>query len=357
MPPPIHGSSLVGSWLKNSSHVHENLNSKFINILFSKDISSSGKFSFFKFFQSFRILVYLNFNLLFFRPDLCYFALSTTGLAFYRDCVYVLVLKIFKIKIVYHLHNKGIYNFSKSKFNSYLYKFVFKNNKVILLSEYLYYDIEKFVIPENVYFCPNGIPEVNNNLRSNYDALNLPVKILFLSNLIESKGPMVLLKSLIILKSKNIPFEAFFVGGEGDLSYDYVNNFIKSNDLLDSAFVLGKKFDLEKDKIFSESDIFVFPTFYSNECFPLVLLEALQFKLPIVSTNEGGIPSILEDSHNGFLIERQSPEDLAEKLELLINDSDLRKDFGSNGLLKFKSCYTLPIWEKRIKSIIMNELL
>ena len=53
-------------------------------------------------------------------------------------------------------------------------------------------------------------------------------------------------------------------------------------------------------KYVKREDVFVFPTFYHNECFPLVLLEAMQHHLPCISTTEGGIPGIIDDKETGY---------------------------------------------------------
>mgnify|MGYP000662395086 CR=1 FL=1 len=52
---------------------------------------------------------------------------------------------------------------------------------------------------------------------------------------------------------------------------------------------------------------------------PLVLLEAMEQSLPCISTNEGGIPGIIEEGKTGFIVEKHSPQQLAEKIEYLID--------------------------------------
>ena len=64
---------------------------------------------------------------------------------------------------------------------------------------------------------------------------------------------------------------------------------------------MGRKYGEEKERLFRESDIFVFPTYYDIECFPLVLLEAMQYGLPCVNTDEGGIRDIVVND-SGFTV-------------------------------------------------------
>ncbi|MDR0506431.1 MAG: glycosyltransferase, partial [Dysgonamonadaceae bacterium] len=72
----------------------------------------------------------------------------------------------------------------------------------------------------------------------------------------------------------------------------------------------------------------------------------------VISTNEGGIPDIVEDGISGFIVEKQNPEMLAAKIEELINHSELRINMGVAGQKKFKENYTLEIFEKRMCEIL-----
>lgn len=118
------------------------------------------------------------------------------------------------------------------------------------------------------------------------------------------------------------------------------------------AIYLGKKYGDEKNEEYAKSDIFVFPTFYPNECFPLVLLEAMQQGLPCISTNKGGIASIIDDGKTGFLVEKRNSLLLADKLEVLLKDKKLRMDMGIVGKEKFEQKFTLSKFEERMLKIL-----
>src|SRR5690606_13005950 len=135
-------------------------------------------------------------ELLIFRPRLCYLAISAKGGAFYKDAVVALFVRLLGIEIVYHFHNKGVIDNQGKLLDNQLYRFVFGNSHVILLSKHLYYDIQKYVLPERVSYCPNGVPQEKIlSKRKVIDDHNLSVQLLFLSNLIESKGVFILLKA------------------------------------------------------------------------------------------------------------------------------------------------------------------
>lgn len=350
LPPPIHGSSIMGRYIKESKLINNNLQTEYINLLASRNVSNSGKISLRKIFKFIKIWFILFGKLIIKRPNVCYLALTATGIAFYKDVLLVALLKCFRVKRIYHLHNKGISIKQDRLIYYYLYKYVFKNAKVILLSKLLYYDIKCFVKYKDVYICPNGIPEIK--ISDKKISKNKILNLLFLSNLIESKGVFVLLDALAILNKRGLEFECNFVGGEGDISLNEFNKRVRDLNLLSKVFYKGKKYGKEKELFFLKSDIFVFPTFYSNECFPLVLLEALKYGIPIITTNEGAILEIMEDGKFGFLVEKKNIEDLANKIELLIKNEELRNQMSILAQKKFVNNYTLFQYEKRICEII-----
>ncbi|EXZ16445.1 glycosyltransferase, partial [Bacteroides fragilis] len=107
-----------------------------------------------------------------------------------------------------------------------------------------------------------------------------------------------------------------------------------------------------KEKYLREADLFVFPTYYNNECFPLVLLEAMEYSLPCISTNEGGITDIIEESKTGYIVEKQNPKILAQQIEYLLDHPELRKQMGQAGKNKFQKEFTLEKFEERMKTIL-----
>ena len=349
VPPPVHGSSIVGGFIKESTQINNAFNSNYINLGTSNSIDEIGKKGIAKVVTYFKIILKVFKQLMVFKPDLVYLAMTAKGVAFYKDMIMVFLAKLLGVQLVIHFHNKGVSINQNKTLDNFLYKRVFNYTKVILLSKYLYSDIKNYVKKENVFYCPNGIPEMNTT-KSNAIIKNETVQLLFLSNLLESKGVYVLLDALSILKNKEMKFTCNFVGGIGDINEDDFNNKVNSLQLHDCVNYLGKKFDEEKIAIFNSSDIFVHPSY--SDCFPLVLLEASQFKLPMVSTLEGAIPEIINDGINGFLVPKRDADALADKLDLLIKDESLRAKLGNAAYEKYLNQYTLSKFENRLTHIL-----
>ena len=351
LPPPVHGSAMVGQYINDSKVVDNTFDAKFINLSTSLTIEEIGKNPIIKISRYFKLVFKLIKYLLGFNLETVYLAITAKGVGFYKDLPLALLVKLFGKKLVLHYHNKGVSKYQHRFLDNLLYYTLFKNTKVILLSERLYKDVSKYVKKENVFLCPNGIPVINLEDKSFLKKNSVP-KLLFLSNLIETKGVYVLLHALKILNDCGVEFDCNLVGGEGDISLMKLNQKINDLKLQNCVSYLGKKYSHDKYKIFQSSNMFLFPTHYQNECFPLVLLEAMMFGLPIIATNEGGIPDIVKNGETGFIVDKQNPEKLAEKIKHLIDNPEQASFMGEKGRQYFLEKYTLEVFERRIVHIL-----
>ena len=349
-PPPVHGSAIVGLQIKVSKIVNEAFDCRYVNLGTSINVEEIGRGKIVKLFRYFAIFWRIFRSVIFNRPDLCYFSITAKGTPFYKDALLVLLVKLFGIKVVYHFHNKGVSIMQNRYLDNILYRLVFKHSNVILLSKYLYDDIQKYIIKEHVYYCPNGIPAIEI-MQSKKEEGNV-VEILFLSNLIESKGIFALLEICKLLQHRKLIFHCTIVGGIGDVDEHQLRSKLQEMDLINQVNYEGKKLGKEKEEVFANTDIFIHPTL--NDCFPLVILEAMQYSLPVVSTIEGGIPDIVEDGVTGYLVPKKDVETMAEKLEMLINNLELRHRLGKAGRQKYEREFTLEIFEQRLKSTLQQ---
>lgn len=358
LPPPVHGAAMVGRFIQQSDIINESFNATYINLSTSGKVTEVGKGGISKIFATLKLTAKVVKALLKVDYDLCYMTLTAKDYGYYKDFIIVAVLKTFGKKIIYHFHNKGVSTRQSYSLDNLLYKFTFKATKSILLSSLLYPDIEKYVKRSNVFVCANGIPGIENTFdaEKSLRKTNKTCQLLFLSNMVIEKGVLVLFEACKLLKEKNINFQCHFVGDWSDVTEKMFNQRVIDYGLSNYFFAHGKKYNNEKFEFYNTADIFVFPTFYHNECFPLVLLEAMQFNLPIVSTNEGGIADIVSDGENGFIVPKNNAFDLAEKLELLINDENLRAQMGKASRVRFEKRFTLNHFENCLSDILKKAL-
>ena len=351
LPPPVHGSALVGGYIRDNLFIHERFNCRFFNLGTSTSVEEIGKNPAGKLLRYLKLILNVKKELHSFRPDICYMTISARGIGFYKDALIVCLVRLFDVKRVYHFHNKGIMAKQEFFFDNLLYRVVFKNADVILLSKHLYPDLKKYIPEDRVHYCPNGIPDLKREMKSNKDGMAKSIpELLFLSHLFESKGIFILVEALRILKIKGCTFHCTIIGGVGDVTEEQMEDTIKETGLTGFVNLAGKRYGDEKKSAFEMADIFVHPTF--NDCLPLVLLEAMQYSLPIVSTPEGAIPDVVEDGVSGFLVPQRDAVELADKLEALIHDPDLRQKMGAAGRARYEAQFTLERFERRMVEIL-----
>lgn len=357
MPPPVHGASMMGKYIHDSELINLEFNCHYINLTTASKLEDIGTMSISKIWYFVHLIKLIWDKVREVTPDLVYVTPNAKGGAFYKDFIVVEFLKLMGCKVVVHYHNKGVSTKQDCWVYNQSYRRFFKGIDVILLGKSLHKDVEKYVGRNHVYLCPNGIPVGELFKKDNAKISNdIPV-LLFLGNLIESKGVIVFLDALKILKDKGCVFMCNFVGGEtADIDVERFNNEVAARGLQDVTWYLGKKFDKEKEDAYRQSDIFVFPTYYENECFPLVLLEAMEHGLPCISTSEGAITDIIEDGVNGLIVERRNSYSLADKIEMLLNDKERRVKMSKEAERTFFEKFTLAIFEKRMCEIL-NQLL
>lgn len=362
MPPPVHGAAMVGQYIHDSKLINEKFEGHYINLTTAKNLQDIGKVGFRKFVDFVMLLRRIRKSLKTINPELVYVTPNACGGAFYKDYIVVQMIKRMGYQVVVHYHNKGVSTRQNRFLDSFLYQRFFKGIKVILLSECLYGDVKKYVKREDVFVCGNGIPDVIENsacsetVASDHIDGKVP-HVLFLSNLLISKGVVVLLDSLKVLKEKGCRFVCDFVGGETvEMDAAMFQAEVAKRELEGMVVYHGRKYGNDKEAFLNAADMFVFPTFYHNECFPLVLLEAMQHHLPCVSTTEGGIPGIIDEDKTGFLVPKHDAENLAEKIQVLLTDAELRQRMGKAGREKFEKEFTLEVFEKRMAEILRENV-
>ena len=357
LPPPVHGAAMVGKYIRDSWRINEAFDCHYINLATAKDLTDIGKVGWKKLVRFAGLLHAIRREVKALRPDLVYVTPNACGGAFYKDFVVVEMLKRMGCRVVAHYHNKGVKTHQDRRLDNRLYRRFFRNLKVVLLASTLYVDVQKYVGKASVFFCPNGLPETADPEEKGKEERTIP-RILFLSNLIVGKGVLVLLDALRTLRRRGCRFRCDIVGGEtAELNGEGLDAYLVGAGLNDCVYYAGRRYGEEKAAYWREADVFVFPTFYANECFPLVNLEAMEWGLPIVTTDEGGIPDMVVDGENGLVVpcrwkngtnQGPDPEELADALERLLADEALRRRMGENGHRRFETLFTLRAFEEKM---------
>ena len=352
LPPPVHGASMMNNYVKKSKIINDAFSVFILPLQFADNLEDIGNFSFNKITKMFGFSFKLIKTLFRIKPKLVYFTLAPFGGAFYRDALFVFLIKLFRVKIIFHLHGKGIIDESQNAFKRKIYQFVFKNTYVITLSKMLDYDIEK-VHYGKIFNLANGI-EIYEGEKIIDQKEKL--RILYLSNLVITKGVVDLVNALALIGEIGVDYQVDIVGNSADISILELKELIERKGISKRVNVLGPKYGNEKWEALQNSDIFVLPTYFKNECFPLVLLEAMQMNNAIISTNNGAIEEIIENC--GILVPQNSPKELAIAIKELLSDPERIQRLKEKSRIEFDKKYTLEIFEinfVKILNTVLNE--
>ncbi|WP_031529592.1 glycosyltransferase family 4 protein [Dyadobacter crusticola] len=358
IPPPVHGAAMAGTFIRNSALINDEFDTTYINLSTSTHLKESGKGSFKKLGALLNIQYRVISALIRRNYDLCYVTLNASGPGFYKDMLIVAICKLFGKKIIYHFHNKGVDTSKKTRINDFLYRYAFNNAFSILISKYLYSDVKNYAKQSNVFFCAYGIPESTETAKVHTQIAESesPCRLLFLSNMMQEKGVYVLAEACKILKERGLQFECNFVGAWSDVTKEAFEIKVKELGLEKMVFGHGAKYNSDKLAFFNNSDVFVFPTYYHYETFGIVNLEAMQHSLPVVSCPEGGIPDIVVDGQTGYLVPQKDVNALADKLEILILNPELRKAMGKEAKARFEQYFRLETFETNIRDILKTAI-
>lgn len=181
------------------------------------------------------------------------------------------------------------------------------------------------------------------------------VNFLYLGNLIPEKGVLVLLEACRILAKEHKTFRCHIVGaGTKALCVEECRTLVENLNLVDVVEVHGPLYGDEKEKMWERCDVFVFPTFYHNECFPLVILEAMQHALLVIATPVGAIPDMVIDEKTGHLVPIQDVKALSDTMLLIMNNTSLLRRMGERGHERYLDNYTTKHFEENLTDILRS---
>lgn len=174
--------------------------------------------------------------------------------------------------------------------------------------------------------------ELSKSLPETYNLKPETYLIGAVANLYKTKGLEYLIKSAHILNTKHIIQNTkYIIIGEGK-QRKKLESLIKKYNLENQVFLLGRIPDAHQ--YLKAFDVFVLPSL--KEGFPWIILEAMAAGLPIISTNVGALPEIIEDGKEGILIKPKNPEIMAEKTLKLIENPKLAQGLRNQAIEKLK---------------------
>jgi len=349
VPEPITGESIINNMVFRDFSKYFNVKMDLINTSTSDFGQTVGKFSLRKLVSSL-IRYPLAYKILF--SDVIYVTPGQTFLGALRFLPYLLISRILRKKVVVHIHGNKLHSEFKNLYTAFrpIFSFIYNLADVgIVLSPMLKKNLEEIKFKGKIFYLNNFIEDSLVNLDINKKTKS-DIKIIYLGNLLKEKGILDLLQSLRILKENNYDFTAVIAGNLDNNIKEPFFSFLK--ELGDSVEYVGVVRGEAKKELLLSSNVFVLPSFLEHEAQPVSMLEAMASGNIIITTNQGAIPDIIKDRKNGFIVKKNNPEDLANKIIFVGNNlSKLRPMINSN-YLEVNKNYSKKIFFRELYGIL-----
>ncbi len=240
---------------------------------------------------------------------------------FYYALLVSALCKFYNLKYIPILHGGDLPNRLQKtpKFCNYIFKDAYVN---VSPSIYLKSIFNEYGY-NNVEFIPNSI-----NLK-NYPFQNKSIdkpKLFWLRSYKELYNPLMAVKVANSLKNIGFDCELCMVGPDGDGSYSIARDLARELNI-DVNFNMKLSKD-EWIKLSKNYNVFINTTNFDN--LPVSVIEAMALGLPVVSTNVGGIPFLIEDGKNGLLVNKDDVKHMAEQIVKLLNEPQLVTQLSVN---------------------------
>src|SRR5690606_38109808 len=245
-----------------------------------------------------------------------------------RKSIMAAIARKFGKKVIYHSHGSELKDFylRSSKFlRKRIAGFFEKVDLVICLSqEWKAFFCEHFSLKQ-IEVLENIVEEPGPDLISKPNQ-GFPLRILFLGLIGTRKGVFDLLE---VLSKNKEEFEGKLIvsiGGRGET--DKLESFVKDKQLEKLVHFEGWVTGIRKDELLKNADVYILPSY--NEGLPISILEAMSFGLPIISTNVGGIPQVVNNNFNGFIIQPGDKDAIQKSLTFFLQNIDQIEVMGRN---------------------------
>lgn len=243
--------------------------------------------------------------------------------SFWRKRIFILIAKAFKKRIIYHCHGAEFKRFA-SQHHHAVQSLLKKCNSIIALSDSWKEWFQNTFDCKNVIVIKNIIPEPKMEKGSKYQDKPDLCTLLFLGRLGKRKGIYDLIDVIADNRSCYEGRIKLWIGGDGES--ENVCAIIKERGLEDMISYEGWISGEHKIRLLNQANAYILPSY--NEGLPISILEAMSYQLPIISTKVGGIPEIVKDGVNGYLIEPGNKQQLKSAIDKLIFDKSIRVSMG-----------------------------
>lgn len=259
-----------------------------------------------------------------------------------RKCLFLPLAKCLGKKIIIHFHAFSPETTIGGRYQE-IYRYLFKRaDKVIVLSNYWKSAVN------NAFHLGDKVCVVYNPCTSEVLPTEFVKKkqVLYAGTVNARKGYDDMIRAFSLI-APNFPDWKIVFAGNGEI--DKGKTLAEKLNISAQTVFLGWVNGEVKDKAFKESEIFCLPSY--AEGFPMAVLDAWAYGLPVITTPVGGIPDIAKDRENMLLFEPGDIEGLASQLKLMITDDTLRNKIAKQSYLLSKSTFNINTINQQIGTL------
>jgi glycosyltransferase involved in cell wall biosynthesis len=242
------------------------------------------------------------------------------------------------LKIPYVVWGQGSDIYLPDRFTRMTSKSILQNaDAVLALTEDMKQKMRE-ICDRDISVVPNGIDLERFKNSSGGEKGSNAKTIIFVGRLHPVKGGQYLIEAMAIVH-RAMPDVKLVIVGDG-VERTRLEQLAKKLDLNSCIQFAGQVPQERIPQIMHQADVFALSSL--SESFGIVNIEAMAAGLPIVATNVGGIPDIVEEGVNGYLVNAKNPEELADKILFLLQNDEMREEISANNREKAE----LYTWDK-----------
>ncbi len=267
------------------------------------------------------------------RPPIFYLQLGQSPRALLRDLPLLAIAALRGWPTVLHLHGAGFratYDALPLPLRAAVRHAVGQAARAVVLSPRLASQFAGLVPPPRIAVVANGVEsDVVAAARAHCRPAPRrgPLRVLFLSNLIASKGYGTVLAAARLSAARGLAHRFVLAGARTETTDPDPAAYIRMHGLTNVDF-LGPVSGPARTRLLADADVFTLPTRYPVEGQPIAVLEAMHFGLPLITTRAGGLPDMVTAEENGLFVGPDDPTALLAAIDRLAADPALRLHQG-----------------------------
>jgi glycosyltransferase involved in cell wall biosynthesis len=266
---------------------------------------------------------------------------SLDARAYWRDLVYVVVAKLFGVRVLYQVHGGALRVFCAS---NRVMPFILRRtlnwpDVVVVISQIELQAMREAAPRQRIVLLPNGTdcaPLIK--LERAASGPQAPLRLLYIGRLVRTKGLFEILEALKLLRRCGVATR-LVIAGSGPVE-DALRQSARALGLEDIATFAGPAFGERKMQLLAQAEVLLLPT-YHLEGLPYALLEAMAAGLVPIVTRVGAIPDVVQQDVHGVFVAPRDPEALARAIQSLAADRALLERLGAASRQRVATSYSV----------------